>query len=88
MLHHPLQAHRPSALALALSLAFGVAPALAQTASSADQTLRAVTVTGSGVTEGSGSYGADTARSATRMELSPRETPQSVTVITRERMDD
>lgn len=88
MLHHPLQAHRPAALALALSLAFGVAPALAQTASSDDQTLRAVTVTGSGVTEGSGSYGADTARSATRMELSPRETPQSVTVITRERMDD
>lgn len=52
--------------------------------------LKQVTVSGSnaGRTEGSGSYAAESAGTATRMELSLRETPQSVTVITRERLDD
>ena len=40
------------------------------------------------VTEGSGSYTTRRARSATGLNLAPRETPQSVTVITRQRMDD
>lgn len=39
-------------------------------------------------TEGSDSYAADATNTATRMVLSPRETPQSVTVITREQMED
>lgn len=39
-------------------------------------------------TEGSDSYTAESTTSATGLNLSLRETPQSVTVITRERMDD
>lgn len=39
-------------------------------------------------TEGSGSYTTGATRTATRMALSPRETPQSVSVITRQQMDD
>lgn len=40
------------------------------------------------VTEGTGSYTTDTMSTATGLALSPRETPQSVTVVTRQRMDD
>ena len=40
------------------------------------------------ITEGSGSYTPGTIATATRMVLSPRETPQSITVITRQHMDD
>ncbi|MFT6488511.1 MAG: outer membrane receptor for ferric coprogen and ferric-rhodotorulic acid [Alcanivorax sp.] len=39
-------------------------------------------------TEGKDSYTTDATNTATRMVLSPRETPQSVTVITREQMED
>ena len=39
-------------------------------------------------TEGRDSYTTDATNTATRMVLSPRETPQSVTVITREQMED
>ncbi|MDV2079531.1 TonB-dependent siderophore receptor [Marinobacter xestospongiae] len=41
-----------------------------------------------GTTEGSGSYGTDTMSTANRLNLSLRETPQSVTVVTRQRLDD
>lgn len=40
------------------------------------------------ITEGSGSYTPGTIATATRMVLTPRETPQSITVITRQHMDD
>ncbi|MEG1767635.1 MAG: TonB-dependent siderophore receptor [Comamonas sp.] len=54
--------------------------------------LDAVTVTAaampSGTTEGSGSYAAASSNTSTKMNLSQRETPQTVTVITREQMDD
>ncbi len=40
------------------------------------------------ITEGSGSYTPGTIATATRLVLSPRETPQSITVITRQHMDD
>lgn len=40
------------------------------------------------VTEGSGSYTPGTIATATRMVLTPRETPQSISVITRQHMDD
>ncbi len=43
---------------------------------------------GAGVTEGSESYTADSNSTATRLNLSLRETPQSVSVMTRQRMDD
>lgn len=39
-------------------------------------------------TEGSGSYTTDSSSSSTRLNLSLRETPQSVTVLTRQRMED
>ncbi|EPM4772769.1 ferric-rhodotorulic acid/ferric-coprogen receptor FhuE [Pseudomonas aeruginosa] len=54
-------------------------------------TLPAVTVTGrvdAAATEGTGSYTTGETAAATRLPLSLRETPQSVTVITRQRMDD
>ncbi|MBS7778100.1 TonB-dependent receptor [Acidovorax sp. CCYZU-2555] len=54
--------------------------------------LDAVTVTAAampnGTTEGSGSYAARSSNTSTKMNLSQRETPQTVTVITREQMDD
>lgn len=60
--------------------------------SAATMTLPAVTVKDqrldSDVTEGSGSYTARRLRSATGLDLAPRETPQSVTVVTRQQMDD
>ncbi|MFC3913578.1 TonB-dependent siderophore receptor [Pseudaeromonas sharmana] len=39
-------------------------------------------------TEGSDSYTAPASRTATKLALTPRETPQSVTVVTRQKMDD
>ena len=74
-----------------LSLAAGVAlPAQAADAAAADVTMQAVTVTGqsTATTEGTQSYTAGETRSATRMDLSLRETPQSVSVITRQLLDD
>ncbi len=41
-----------------------------------------------GTTEGSGSYKAQYANAATKLSLSPRETPQTVSVVTRQQMDD
>lgn len=58
----------------------------------ATASLREVTVTAqaerSATTEGTGSYTTGSMSTATKLPLSIRETPQSVTVITRERMDD
>ncbi len=54
-------------------------------------TLPAIAVTDSvdiAATEGTGSYTTDETTAATRLQLSLRETPQSVTVITRQRIDD
>lgn len=56
-----------------------------------DSTLPQVRVTApgaAGTTEGTGSYSAGPSSAATGLTLSIRETPQSVTVVTRERMDD
>ncbi|MFV0456578.1 MAG: TonB-dependent siderophore receptor, partial [Pseudomonas sp.] len=53
--------------------------------------LGATTVTGEqlgAITEGTGSYTTGSTSAATGMNLSLRETPQSVTVVTRQRMDD
>ncbi|MDR1648592.1 MAG: TonB-dependent siderophore receptor [Zoogloeaceae bacterium] len=61
-------------------------------ASEEETVLPTVTVTdtpdASGLTENTGVYTTRTTNSATRLNLSPRETPQSITVITRQRMDD
>ncbi|MGY1489172.1 TonB-dependent siderophore receptor [Methylobacillus pratensis] len=40
------------------------------------------------ITEGTGSYTTYSTSSSTRLNLTPQETPQAVTVITRQRMDD
>jgi outer membrane receptor for ferric coprogen and ferric-rhodotorulic acid len=69
---------------------FSVSPAYAEENPEAAITLPPVKVVGTTktTTEKTKSYNADTVRSATRMDLSSRETPQSVSVITRERLDD
>ena len=93
-MNHPL---RPSAIHVAVLMALGAAPhlALAQTATTDNQAepvqLELVTVksdTLGSKTDGSGSYTTGAMRTATRMEMSIRDTPQSVTVITREKLDD
>ncbi len=52
--------------------------------------LAPVTVTGSndGMTEGTGSYTTSSSSTATKLNLSLRETPQTVTVVSRQKMDD
>ena len=78
---------RPTLLALAVT-ALMIAP-LAHADGTADpsaRTLDTVKVTADG--EIPSSYTVRNARSATRLDLSLRETPQSVTVITRQRLDD
>ncbi len=93
---HPFTATARSALTLLAMLA---ATAQAQQAPSSEQneaeqaaTLKEVTVQaraeGDATTEGSGSFTTTRAvATATRLPLTLRETPQSVTVITRERME-
>ncbi|UTY59431.1 TonB-dependent siderophore receptor [Massilia sp. erpn] len=91
--HIPL---RRGALALQMALASlalgGAAHAQQAPATPArdGQTLGLVTVTAgaTGPSEGSGSYTTSGSTSATGLNLSIRDTPQSVTVITRERLDD
>ncbi len=89
---------RPLSLAirlLSIGALFGGLPANAQDAvTTADEqaaTLETVTVTGEAVTdvtEGTGSYTTGAARTATPLSMSLRETPQSVSVITQQRMED
>ncbi|GAB7533723.1 TonB-dependent siderophore receptor [Pseudomonas sp. 3A(2025)] len=60
---------------------------------SAQQALELSSVTISGkapgsITEGTGSYTTGSTSSSTRLNLSLRETPQSITVLTRQRMED
>lgn len=59
---------------------------------SPETALKAVTVTAQyglgGATEGTGQYTTGAMNTATRMALSPRETPQSVSVLTRAQIDD
>ncbi|MCU1728138.1 TonB-dependent siderophore receptor [Pseudomonas sp. 7P_10.2_Bac1] len=53
--------------------------------------LSAVSISGKApgsTTEGTGSYTTESSSSSTRLNLSIRETPQSVTVLTRQRLDD
>ncbi|WP_428995284.1 TonB-dependent siderophore receptor [Lysobacter enzymogenes] len=92
-------ARAPLALALTAALACAApAAALAQTAAPATQAaqasptdLDAVEVKANQlgtITEGSGSYTPGTIATATRLVLTPRQTPQSISVIGRQEMDD
>ncbi|WP_188394446.1 TonB-dependent siderophore receptor [Oxalicibacterium flavum] len=70
-----------------------VLQAQAASATSADDAvLPAVTITGQvmrdGTSEGTGSYQARFTNTATKLTLSPRETPQTITTITRQQLDD
>lgn len=56
-----------------------------------ETTLKAMTVTANQlgeITEGSGAYTPGSIATATRLVLTPRETPQSISVVTREEMND
>ena len=68
------------------------APTAAASGASTEPTLPVVKVTAQagkdGITEGTGRYTTDSTRTATGLTLSLRETPQSISVITRQRMDD
>ncbi|WP_326535896.1 TonB-dependent siderophore receptor [Pseudorhodoferax sp.] len=82
---HPPSARR--ALCIAVLAVCGSAPALAQSSA----TLKEVTVTEGhdATTEGTRSYTTTAPVStATKLGLTPRETPQSMTIITRERMEE
>jgi outer membrane receptor for ferric coprogen and ferric-rhodotorulic acid len=87
--------HTPLALAAAFCVAglLSAPSARAQaTSETATPTLQPVTVQGRATpaqtTEGTRSYTTEAASTATGLSLSLRETPQSVTVVTRERMND
>jgi len=54
----------------------------------ADQQNSQIIVTGEAPTEGTGDYGTRASTSATRLPLSQRETPQSISVVTRTQIDD
>jgi len=80
-------------LAPASAPAAPAAPAQSGAANAADApTLATVNVLADGersaVTEGTGSYTTRETSTATRLALTPRETPQSVSVITRQRIED
>jgi len=63
---------------------------LTRPAAAGSTQLEAVKVVGvrDTMTEGSGSYAAQAATTSTKLVLSPRETPQTITVVTRQQMDD
>lgn len=80
-----------STLTAAAAHATENAPTGQATASSPAPVLPEVSVTGKRTkptTEGTKSYTTDVSRAATGLNLSLRDTPQSVTVVTRERIDD
>lgn len=88
----PAGVHRPRPLFCLIAALFG-APVLAADAPAGEErTLPAVTVTGQSTaaipTEQSGLYTARRSSSATKLDLSLRETPQAVSVISRKQMDD
>jgi outer-membrane receptor for ferric coprogen and ferric-rhodotorulic acid len=67
------------------------AKAEADTAGNGETTLASVRVTANQlgeISEGSGSYTPGAIATATRLVLTPRETPQSISVVTRQEMDD
>ncbi|GIZ12539.1 TonB-dependent siderophore receptor [Pseudomonas sp. NCCP-436] len=79
----------PGLLALAVSLTTLVAEAQQDAADVLE--LEAVSVTSNQlgtITEQSASYTPGTIATATRLVLTPRETPQSISVVTRQKMDD
>lgn len=95
-MRHPFACPRSFALRATTAAILGIFPAshaLAQATAidTAPATLAQVEVTGTkdATTEGSGSYTTTgPIASGTRLNLTPRETPQSLTIVTRERMEE
>ena len=89
-LGHLLAGSGLNAVADGRTLVIRAAPAASGATS--ETTLSAVKVTAQsvkdGTTEGTGRYTTDSTRTATGLTLSLRETPQSISVITRQQMDD
>lgn len=85
-------AHSPVSTAVLLAAGLAVATSAHAQTSSEAHTLKTVTVRASSTptltTENTQSYTAEGASTATGLTLTLRETPQSVTVVTRERLDD
>jgi len=69
-----------------LSLAFALAAASADVA--LDPQATDIVVTGQRETDEAGAYGVRSSSSATRLSLSQRETPQSVSIVTRTQLED
>lgn len=89
--HHPLTPLAAAALAACACACAGLAQAQTAGTPSAPATLREVTVSEGrdATTEGTGSYTTTApVSSATRLGLSPRQTPQSLSIITRERIEE
>jgi len=80
---HPA-GYRLTQLSIAIAMSL---PALASAQALAPMTVQAPAEQ-SGTTEGTGAYDARQTSTATPLNLSPRETPQSVTVITQQRFED
>src|ERR1051325_7689023 len=78
---------QPMDFPMPLSLAFALAAAPVETAG-VDSAAADIVITGQRDAEEPGSYGAKASRGATRLSLSPRETPQSVSIVTRAQLDD
>lgn len=74
------------------TVAPGPTPATPAVAAPSSAMLPTVTITGEttreGTSEGTGSYQARFTNTATKLTLSPRETPQTITTITRQQIDD
>ncbi|RUR30261.1 TonB-dependent siderophore receptor [Vreelandella andesensis] len=68
--------------------AFGASPLLAQESTAALDTVTVQAEALSVVTEGTESYRTPLTSTATRLDLTPRETPQSVSTVTRAQIDD
>jgi outer membrane receptor for ferric coprogen and ferric-rhodotorulic acid len=88
-----LTRHPLSMAILGVTLALQTGMALAEEQQNGEGTLEigATSITDNRLgetTEGTGSYTTGSTRTATKLALSPRETPQSVSVITRQQMDD
>ncbi|WP_233281699.1 TonB-dependent siderophore receptor [Pseudomonas tructae] len=86
-----LQRHPLAVAVLGVSLMLPASALLAEEQGKGTLELGATAINDSSLgetTEGSGSYTTGATRTATKLTLSPRQTPQSVSVITRQQMDD
>jgi outer membrane receptor for ferric coprogen and ferric-rhodotorulic acid len=82
------KAFRVHPLAISIALTVPSFVHAEQTETTTLETIKVQAEEDSAVTEGSGSYTAKSTNTSTKLNLSLRETPQSVKVLTREYLDD